>query len=130
MTKSDTLNETWQETSGRVSEYAHDAKEKAAELTRNAEEKVNQKRQAAAEALQSTAGSLRNKAQSSGEALANFGSRTADRIQSTADYVRDHDMRGMMGDLEGVVRRNPGPSLIAAAALGFIIGSAMRSSRD
>lgn len=126
MATSETLNETWQETSGRVSEYAHEAKEKAAELARSAEEKVNQKREAAAAALQSTAGSLRNRAQASGEAIAGFGNKTADKLQHTADYLRDHDARGMLGDLEGVVRRNPGPSLVAAAVVGFLLGAAMR----
>jgi vacuolar-type H+-ATPase subunit E/Vma4 len=126
MAKSETMNEAWQETSNRVAEYAGEAKEKAAEMGRNAEQKVNQKREAAANALQSTAGSLRDRAQSSGEAISNFGNKTADKLQHTAEYLRDHDMRGMMGDLEGVVRRNPGPSLIAAAAFGFLLGAAMR----
>jgi ElaB/YqjD/DUF883 family membrane-anchored ribosome-binding protein len=127
MAKSETMNETWQETSNRVAEYAGEAKEKAAEFGRNAEEKVNQKREAAANALQNTAGTLRDRAQSSGEAISNLGNKTADKLQNTAEYLREHDMRGMMGDLEGVVRRNPGPSLIAAAAFGFLLGAAMRT---
>jgi len=37
-------------------------------------------------------------------------------------------MQTMMGDLMEVIRRNPGPSLLGAAALGFILGRAL--SRD
>jgi ElaB/YqjD/DUF883 family membrane-anchored ribosome-binding protein len=126
MAKTDTMNEAWQETSNRVAEYAGEAKDKATELGRNAEEKVNQKREAAANVLQNTAGSLRDRAHSSGEAISSFGDKTADKLQHTAEYLREHDVRGMVGDLEGVVRRNPGPSLIAAAAFGFLLGAAMR----
>lgn len=126
MANSETMNETWQQTSNRAAEYAGEAKEKAAELGRDAEQKMNQKRESAANALKNTAGSLRDRAHSSSEAIANFGDRTADRLENTANYLREHDMRGMMGDLEGMVRRNPGPSLIAAAAFGFLLGAAMR----
>jgi hypothetical protein len=34
----------------------------------------------------------------------------------------------MLSDLMEVIRRNPGPSLIGAAALGFLLGRAL--SRD
>jgi hypothetical protein len=34
----------------------------------------------------------------------------------------------MMADVETVVRRNPGPSLLVAGALGFLIGRAFRSN--
>jgi hypothetical protein len=31
----------------------------------------------------------------------------------------------MMTDVEGLVTRNPGPSLLVAAAFGFLVGRAM-----
>jgi len=33
----------------------------------------------------------------------------------------------MMSDVAELVKRNPGPSLLAAAAIGFLVGRAFRS---
>ena len=51
----------------------------------------------------------------------------ADKLETTADYVREHDVRDMMGDVEQFVKSHPGQSLIAAAAVGFLVGRAFRS---
>jgi hypothetical protein len=32
----------------------------------------------------------------------------------------------MLSDVEGMVKRNPGPSLLIAVAIGFLIGRAFR----
>lgn len=52
----------------------------------------------------------------------------ADALATSADYIREHDLSDMMEDLRDVVRNNPGPALLGAAALGFLIGRAF--SRD
>ncbi len=109
-----------------IGDTAAQVKEKAAHLGRSAAQKVDEGRGATAGALQSTANSLRSTAQSSGEAISNVANRTAEKLESTANYVRDHDFRGMMKDLEEVVRRNPAPSLCAAVGLGFLMGAALR----
>src|ERR1700730_7322334 len=111
-----------------IGDTAAPAKEKAAQLGRSAVRRVDEGRTSAAGALQSTADSLRSGAQSSGEAISNVANRTAEKLESTANYVRDHDFRGMMQDVEEVVRRNPTPSLFAAIAVGFLMGSALRRS--
>lgn len=58
--------------------------------------------------------------------LSDFGRRAADtideNISATAAYVREHDGGRMMHDLKRVVRNNPGPSLLAAIAVGFLVG--------
>jgi ElaB/YqjD/DUF883 family membrane-anchored ribosome-binding protein len=51
---------------------------------------------------------------------------TADKLESTAGYIREHDVKAMFSDVEDVVRRNPGPSLLIAASIGFLIGRAFR----
>jgi hypothetical protein len=53
---------------------------------------------------------------------------TADVLSSSADYIREHDLSDMMDDLMGVVKNNPGPALLGAVALGFLVGRAF--SRD
>jgi ElaB/YqjD/DUF883 family membrane-anchored ribosome-binding protein len=49
----------------------------------------------------------------------------ADRLNTTADYVRRNDVNRMMADVETLVKNNPGPSLLIAAAFGFLVGRAV-----
>ncbi len=61
--------------------------------------------------------------------LADFGRRAAnsidENISATAAYVRDTDGGRMMHDLKRVVRNHPGPSVLAAVAVGFLVGRAI-----
>jgi ElaB/YqjD/DUF883 family membrane-anchored ribosome-binding protein len=120
-----------QDAKTRVKEVASQAKAKAADLANKASEygrsalnKVDEKRTTAASALDSTASGLR----SSGERVTHWGGAAAEKIENTARYLREHDTRRMASDLESTVRRNPGPSILIAAALGFFLGSALRRS--
>ena len=113
----------------RAAEMARQAKDKASEIGRNAVNKLDQGRQQAASALENTAHSLRYNTTQGGDPLARVANATASRLQTTADYMRQHDMSGMMNDAGAVIKRNPGMSLIAACAVGFLLGSAMRKGR-
>ncbi len=122
----DKVTETAQQLRDRAADMASQAKDKASEYGRMASEKVDQGRVNAASGLENAADTLRTRAQSGGQAITEFANTAADKLQSTATYMREHDARQMMGDLNEVVRRNPGPSLIAAAAFGFLLGAALR----
>ena len=50
----------------------------------------------------------------------------AEKLESTAGYIREHDVRAMLSDVGDMVKRNPGPSLLIAVAIGFLIGRAFR----
>ena len=63
-----------------------------------------------------------------GETVRNVARATADRLGSSAEYVRSHDAKRMMADVESFVKSNPGPALAVAAAFGFLLGRAL--SRD
>jgi hypothetical protein len=63
-----------------------------------------------------------------GERVRDLANATADRLNTTADYMRTHDLNRMASDVEAVVKNNPGPALLVAAAFGFLLGRAM--SRD
>ena len=80
----------------------------------------------AAERLRSSAASGLNSAadavHAGGERVASAAHRAGDALASGADYVRDNDVRDMVDDLAQVVRNNPGPALLCAAALGFVLG--------
>ena len=47
---------------------------------------------------------------------------------TAAGYLRDNDLKSMLADVQQLVKRNPGPALLTAAALGFLM--ARTFSRD
>jgi len=87
---------------------------------------ANEVKDMAAEALERTASSLRNTALDRGGQLGTMASKAAEAIGFTAGYLRQHDMQDMVSDAERVARKNPGAALVAAAAVGFLIGAALR----
>jgi len=99
-------------------------KSKVQDVGARAAQRADQARVGAAAGLESVASSLHEK----GERVASAAHSAADAVAYGAEYLRDNDMQTMMGDLMEVIRRNPGPSLLGAAALGFILGRAL--SRD
>jgi ElaB/YqjD/DUF883 family membrane-anchored ribosome-binding protein len=105
------------------------AKSTVADLGRTVVDKADENREAAARGLQTAASTLHQQADSLpvGEKLTGLAHSTADTLTSTADYVRGHDVNGMMIDLERLVKNNPGPSLLAAAAIGFLVARTFSS---
>jgi ElaB/YqjD/DUF883 family membrane-anchored ribosome-binding protein len=112
-----------------MSDVASHAKEKAAELGRTAANKIDEQRDTAASGLQSAASTLHAGADRlpGGETVTSLAHTAADTLTSTADYVREHDVNRMMADVERLVRNNPGPSLVAAAVVGFLVGRSFSS---
>lgn len=97
--------------------------DQVAEVGREAVEKIESSRRNLAQGMSTTAHFLRSYAPAR---MADQASSTADVLDSVAEYLRTHEMGTMMGDLTEVVRRNPGPSLVAAIAVGFLLGYSMR----
>ena len=106
------------------------SKGKAAEMGQKVADTIEQNRSTAASGLESAASALRGKADAlpGGERVANAAHATADAVGVAADYVRDNDLKTMMADVQRLVKNNPGPALLTAAALGFLI--ARTFSRD
>jgi len=127
---SNSINDAATRVGDRLAEATSAAKNTVSDHGRSAVVTANENREAAARGLQSAAATLREKADSlpGGQKVTSFAHSTADTLSSTADYVRQNDVKSMMGDLETMVKNNPGPSLLAAAAVGFLIGRAV--SRD
>lgn len=114
---------------GKLSETAAKAKDKIQEVSRNVQAKIEESRTPAAEKLQNAASTLHQKADAlpGGETVAGMAHKTANTMQATAEYVRGHDLRDMRADVETFVRKRPAASLIAAAAVGFLIGRRFKS---
>ena len=99
-------------------------KSKAQEVGAKAAHRADQARVGAAAGLDTVASNLHEQ----GDRMASAAHSAADAVTHGAEYLRANDVETMMGDLVDVVRRNPGPALLGAAALGFLLGRAL--SRD
>ena len=110
----------------KVSDAASQAREKAAEVGSNAADAIDSSLHSAASKLQDTAASLRSTGASGSSRVSDMSNRAAAGLEATARYFKDVDTREAISSMESVIRRNPGPSLIAAAVAGFLIGSALR----
>ena len=124
----DDLTDTVRNVKEKVFDTASTARQKASEVGREATDLVDEKRGPAADALQRTASSIHEKAEDlpGGETVRNAAHSAAEKLEVTAGYIRQHDLRAMISNVEDIVKRNPGPSLLIAAALGFLIGRAFR----
>ena len=113
----------------KLSDTAAQVKDKVSDLGRTAANKIDENRETAASGLEKTASVLHEKADSlpGGEKVTSLAHAAADKLTSTADYVREHDVNRMMADVERLVKNNPGPSLLAAAVVGFLVGRAFSS---
>ena len=116
----------------KISDTATQVKQKASDLGQMAADKIDNNRDAAATGLDKAASTLHEKAESlpGGEKVTSLAHATADKLSTTADYVRTHDVNRMMGDVETLVKNNPGPALLVAAAIGFLVARAFSSSNN
>jgi len=114
--------------SGQVSDAVTSVKDKAQDLGKLASDKLTESRTSAANGLANAASTIHQKADTlpGGDTVHSMAHSTADKLAATSDYVRSHEMKDVIADLEQVVRRNPGPSLLAAVAVGFMAGRMFR----
>lgn len=121
--------ETTSSTSSRMSDTVEQTRSKINELGSAAADRIDQNRMAAASGLEGAAGTLHQRADQlpGGERVSGMAHSAADKLSATADYVRQHDLNSMMQDLENLVKNNPGPSLLIAAGLGFLVARAFSS---
>jgi len=114
----------------KFSDTAAQVKNKVSDLGRTAADRIDENRDAAASGLDTAAATLHEKANRlpGGAQVSNIAHATADKLSSTADYVREHDVNTMMADVETLVKNSPGPALLAAAVIGFLVGRAFSSN--
>ena len=114
----------------KVSDAATEMKDKVADLGRTAADKINENRGATASGLEKAASTIHENAASlpGGEKVAELAHSTADKLTTTAEYVRDHDVNSIMTDVERLVKNSPGPALLIAGVIGFLVGRAFNSN--
>ena len=107
-----------------VTDAASHMKDKVNNLSRSAAERLEESRTTAASSLDATASALHD----SGEKVADIAHCTADKLSSSAKYLRTNDVKSILVDVQRVIRKNPGLSLLVAGIVGFSVARALRSS--
>jgi ElaB/YqjD/DUF883 family membrane-anchored ribosome-binding protein len=95
-------------------------------LGQTAADKVNSARPAIAGTLESAAYNLRRQTDGASGGFEDGARKTAEALGIAAAYVRTHDAQQMLADAEQTARHNPGPALIVAASVGFLLGAFLR----
>jgi ElaB/YqjD/DUF883 family membrane-anchored ribosome-binding protein len=91
------------------------------ELGEDARARAERLRVSAAHGLDTAADAMH----SGGERVASAAHRAGDALSSSAEYVRVNDVGDMVDDVMDLMRNNPGPALLCAAAFGFVLGRAV-----
>jgi hypothetical protein len=127
-TTDENLNARFNDARERVSDIASRVRDKAGHVAETVSEKLDQQRETAAGSLRRAASTIHQNAQNipGGPKVVHLTHRLADGMESTASYLRDHDVNQMGTDALNVCRRYPGQTLIAALALGFLLGRSRR----
>jgi ElaB/YqjD/DUF883 family membrane-anchored ribosome-binding protein len=105
-----------------ASDLGNAAQHSVEDLARAAGGRLDEARDETGRALHAAASSVRTTGRQGSEALDHFAGGAADRLDATASYVENHDLRGM---LRRFGLRHPTKSLVIAAAVGFLAGSAI-----
>jgi ElaB/YqjD/DUF883 family membrane-anchored ribosome-binding protein len=123
----DVVTDTFESVRDDFSTRAGEVKSKVSDMARTAADSIDQTRSAAARGLDTAASAIHDQADRlpGGDRVSGFAHSAADGLSSTADYVRKNDLNRVRGDVEALVKNNPGPALLAAAAVGFLIGRAI-----
>lgn len=107
-----------------ATQTAYEAKDRFADFGRKTVDQIDSQREPVATTLNKTAYALHQQ----GENAASVAHKTADKLESTADYLREHDMKAMMGDVKDLAKRYPGQCLAAAVGVGFLLGRLFRNT--
>jgi hypothetical protein len=112
----------------RASDIASRTKEKASQVAETVSEKLGHTRESAADGLNRAASTIRDSGGhvAGGSQVRNLTDGLANGMESTATYLRDHDFNHMGRDVMDLCRRYPTQSVIAALAVGFLIGRSRR----
>ena len=109
-----------------IEDTASQVKEKVMDFGRKATDTIDAQREPAAGALDRTASTLHEQGDRLAKVTSSAAHVTADKLQATADYIREHDARAMMNDVERLMKRYPVQALAAAAVIGFLAGRVLR----
>lgn len=102
-------------------------KSRATEMAQKAADVIEGKMDTVARRMESAATAIRDRADTlpGGEQVASAAHTAADAMETAASYVRDHDLQDMLSEVQQVVKKHPGATLLAAVAAGFLIARSL-----
>ncbi|HEX6070162.1 MAG TPA: hypothetical protein VFZ18_10060, partial [Longimicrobiaceae bacterium] len=113
-------------------QVGQEVRERGEQIRDTVEAKADEGRSRAAEtgdalaaAFRAAGDSLRDRHE---DRLGHLTDELAEQVERFSGYLRDNDMRGLMGDLEDVARRNPTGFLGSTLTAGLMAGRFLRAS--
>lgn len=106
------------------------AQEHLEQMGRAAGETADKARAGTADVLENAATSVRTSGRQGADTIDAMSRSAAGKLDSTAAYVRSHDLEGMLVNLRQVIVRHPTGFLVLAAGIGFFAGSIFRRSKS
>ena len=101
-------------------------RETVAAETNAAAERLSAEAARAEDAIDEGAGRVRAGLRRTRDGLEGASRKVGNAASDSIDYFRDSSVRGVMHDMEDVIKKHPGRSLLAVAAAGFVLGRALR----
>lgn len=129
-TNTDQARQSVNEVAGQTKQAAEQVTDQARQAART--QAATRKDQAAqglsvvSSAVRDMSDKLRQSDQTS--SYAQYADQAAHQIQRFSGYLRDHDVRQVVGDVEGWVRRDPALALGGAFVLGLVAARFLKSS--
>ena len=120
---------TLTETASAIGDKVAEARETVDDVAQAAGKTLDAGREETAGKLRTAASSIRTTGRQSSQAIDRIAKGTAERLESTASFVQDCDLKSVSAGLRQFARRHVTGSLVVAAALGFLAGSALRRGR-
>jgi len=112
----------------RLEDVASKAKDKAEQWSESASETVDRQRENVSAGLEKAASTLHEKATNvpGGPRAVSAAHRLADGMETTASYLREHDLADVRDDFIGLCKKHPVQALVSAVAFGFLLGRSVR----
>jgi hypothetical protein len=114
------------ETAAAIGDRVSEAQETIEDIARSLGKKLNARRTEAADGLRSGASSVRTTGRHGSEAIDRLAKGATNKLESVAEYVEDGNLRSLFIGLRKFGRRHLTGSLVVAAVVGFLAGSALR----
>jgi len=112
----------------KLEDVASKAKDKAEQWRETAAETVDRQRENVSSGLERAASTLHEKATNipGGPRAVTAAHRLADGMETTASYLREHDLADMRDDFISLCKQHPVQALVSAVAVGFLLGRSVR----
>jgi len=123
-------NEAGKYVSDMASKAATSAQHSAEKAASYVGERAGDARSAVGGGIKSMSDSLKSAAPQDDGMMHDAACSVAGSLENAGKYIQDHDFAAMGEDVTNVIKRNPIPSVLIAAGVGFLLARACTSNRS